>query len=138
MLKEKIFLIVIAIFGGILFSVGLFYLYQKTLVSVPQTQPVQAPSPKPEPPPFFLNIDSPQDEEVFEKRIVPLVGKTTPGATVVISLEDKEIVLTPSPEGDFSTNLTLFEGVNPIEIMAVTKEKTIREVRTVTFTTESF
>lgn len=141
MLKEKAFLTVLAVLGGVLFSVGLFYLYQKTKVIVPEktTQTQEAPTVQPEAPSFFLNIETPEDEQVFDKKIISLSGKTSPIAVVIISQEDKELTLTPSPSGNFATNITLDEGVNTVEIMALDSNgKTIKEKRVITYSTENF
>lgn len=139
MLKERLFITAIAILGGIFFSIGLFYLYQKTKVVAP-SQISKAPQPQPaEQTPFSLDIESPQDEEVFNKRLVPLAGKTNPQAIVIISTEDRELVLIPSSDGSFSANLTLLDGVNLIEVMATSPdENTLTKKMTLTFSTESF
>lgn len=140
MLKEKIFLIVLAILGGILFSIGIFYLSQKTRLPSTESSQKTTPTPTPEPSPvFFLNIDSPQNEEVFDKKIIPLIGKTDPRAQVLISSEDKELVLTPAADGSFSTNITLLDGVNSIEVISLTPSgKNIREKLTLTYSAEDF
>lgn len=140
MLKEKAFLTILAVLGGVLFSVGLFYLYQKTKIIIPEkiTQ-FETPPAQPEAPSFFLNIETPEDEQVFDKKINSLSGKTSPLSVVIVSQEDKELVLTPSLEGNFATNITLNEGVNTIEIMALDPlGKTIKEKRVLTYSTESF
>lgn len=141
MLKEKAFLTVLAVLGGVLFSVGLFYLYQKTKIIIPEktTQTQEAPTVQPEAPSFFLNIETPEDEQVFDKKIISLSGKTSPTAIVIISQEDKELTLTPSPEGNFATNITLNDGVNTIEITTIDPAgKTIKEKKVITYSTESF
>lgn len=138
MLKEKVFLIFFAILGGTLFSVGLFYISQKTSITPNQTSRKETPTPTPTPV-FFLNIESPQNEEVFDKKIIPLSGKTFPQAQVLISSEDKDIVLTPAGDGSFSTNITLFDGVNSIEVVSLGPDfKTLKEKLTFTYSTEDF
>lgn len=138
MFKEKVLIIFLAVLGGIIFSVGLFYLYQKTKVIVP-SKISKSPAPLPTPPPFSLKIENPQDEAVLEKRIAEVSGKTSPRAIVLVSLEDREIVLTPSSDGAFSTSIPILDNVNLIEIIAISPEgETLVEKRTLTFTTEKF
>lgn len=139
MLKEKIVLISLAILAGTVATVSLFYLYQKSKVIIPQK--TQEGKPKEEvatSKALFLTMESPEEEKVFDKRLIPITGKTLNFATVVISSEDNELVLKPALDGSFSANVTLLDGVNVIEIMAITREEIVREKRTVAFSTESF
>lgn len=138
MFKERALIFAIAAVTGLLLCVGLFYLYQKTKVVEPsktrQEQISSAPALS-----FFLTIDSPEDEEVFDKAIVPLSGKTTSDAQVIISLEDKDLALTPAADGSFWANLSLRPGVNLVEIIAINEgSQMISEKRTITYTAESF
>lgn len=140
MFKERIVIILIALLAGLVFSVGAFYLYQKSRNIAPKLTTKQEQPPKDYQPPstFFLEITTPQDEEVFDKKIVQLTGRTNNFATVVILFEDRETVISPSPDGTFSTNMTLPAGVNVVEIIAITPEgKTLSEKRTFTYTTEN-
>lgn len=140
MIRERVLIFLLAILGGIIFSIGLFYLYQKTKVVVSQKTPQEErKTQQPSPTPFFLEIENPQDEEIFDKKTIQLSGKTLPLAIVLVSLEDKELVLTPSADGSFSANITLIDGVNLIEVIAInTDGGNISVKRTTTFTTESF
>lgn len=138
MFKERILIIFLAIVLGVISSIGLFYLYQKTKVITPETITSKEQSP-PELPSFFLNIESPNDEAVFDKKIVQLQGKTANDATVIISGEDRELVVEPALDGSFSTNITLLDGVNEVEISAIKLflgEKLTRKIN-LTYTTES-
>lgn len=137
MFKERIFVLGVSIFAGLILSVGLFYLYQKTKVitrpQIPQDLTTPATST------FSLNVDTPSDEEVFDKNIVQVSGKTFPGAQIIIVLEDKELVLVPASDGSFSANITLIPGVNLVEILSIDSDgKMLKDLKTLTFTREEF
>ncbi|MEK7216701.1 MAG: hypothetical protein AAB289_14025, partial [Chloroflexota bacterium] len=59
-----------------------------------------------------LNVTAPADESTVATATVTVTGKTMPGAYV--SVED-ELIIADSA-GNFSVNLTLAEGPNPIEV----------------------
>lgn len=139
MFKERILIIFLAIVLGLISSIGLFYLYQKTKVIPPQVSTSDKEQPSPETPSFFLNIESPNDEAVFDKKIVQLQGKTANDATVIISGEDRDLVVEPALDGSFSANITLLDGVNEIQVTAIKLflgEKLTRKIN-LTHTTES-
>lgn len=140
MFKEKVLVTFLAILGGIVFSIGLFFIYQKT-----QQLSTKPPSNKetveitPTPVKFFLNIDNPQNEAVFDKKIIQLSGKTLGTAVVVIMGQDKEFVLMPAADGSFSTTITLLDGVNQVEVIAINADgKIITDKLTATYTKEDF
>lgn len=140
MFKERIVIILAALLAGLVFSVGAFYLYQKSKSIAPKLTDKEEPQKSYQQPAssFFLEITAPQDEEVFDKKIVQLTGRTNNFATVVILFEDRETVISPSPDGTFSTNMSLANGVNVVEVIAITPEgKTLSEKRTFTYTTEN-
>lgn len=140
MVKEKIFIGVLAIILGVGFAGGLFYLWQSTKV-IPAKLPKEEESnskiasiPKP-----LLTIDSPVDESVIDKRIIPVMGKATDAKLIIVSTNTQDLVLKPASDGSFSTNVTLGIGANAITIVAITKDnQQISQNRVVTFTTEAF
>lgn len=138
MFKEKILITLLAILGGIVFSIGLFFLYQKTKQVTPRpSSNKEAVETTPTPVQFFLNIGAPQNEEVFNKKLIELSGKTLGTAVVVIMGQDKEVVLTPAADGSFSTAITLLDGINQIEVIAINATgEILTEKLTATFTTE--
>lgn len=137
MFKERVFVLGLSILAGITLSIGIFYLYQKTkAITRPQPKEQEV---NPAAPAFFLNIEAPADEEIFDKNILQLSGKTLPGAQVIVILEDKELALTPGADGSFSANLTLIPGASIVEILAInTNGEILKEQRTLTFTKEEF
>lgn len=141
MKTEKIVISFIAILIGILFASVAFYLYQSTKTIPPSETKITrnlTPTPKSETS-VFLAIDSPKDEEVIGKKTINIVGKTIPGAVVIISTKSTDEAIKPASNGNFSTTAVIDDGVNKIEITAIApngEEKRI--IRTVTFSTENF
>jgi hypothetical protein len=66
-------------------------------------------------------------------------GKTIANATIVIITDSDQFVLQPTPEGNFSTTLTLDNGQNLITFQAIAQNgETVSLRRTVTYSTENF
>lgn len=129
-----------AIVVGLLVALTAFYLYQRTKqIDTQKIKPisiVSTPTPKPS---VFLKIDEPNDEKVFDKKIISVSGKTVSGAIIVILLENSEEVLNPTGNGDFTTTITLENGENLIQITAIGPDGQDSTVeRTITYSTESF
>lgn len=85
----------------------------------PPVTPVPAPAATPSPTataqvPLFLNIASPAAESITRDRVITVRGKTTPDAVVTVGVSNIEV----DEQGNFSTNVTLAEGVNIIEVLA--------------------
>ena len=142
MKTEKIVLSFIAIAIGLVVAAGAFYLYQTTK-TIPEdkirTPSLSSLSPTDIPSSLFLTVESPKEEEVFDKKTVPISGKTEKDAIVIISTNTNDEVITPAGNGDFSTTATIENGQNQITIIAVApngEEKKI--VKTLTFSTEEF
>src|SRR3989338_1476638 len=139
--KEKALLSFIAVFIGLLVAGIAFYFYENTKTitpSVEKTISSTPPTPTPKPS-LFLTIGKPIDEEVVQKRIVTISGKTTSHATIIILAENSESIISPTTTGDFSTTINIENGQNVIEITAIAPngEKT-KVLKTVTFSTEEF
>ena len=142
MKTEKVVLSFIAVLIGVLVAAIAFYLYQSTRVIKPTATKGASTSSSPTTPPTIenpLTISSPEDELVTEKRTIQISGKTDPQATVIISTEDEDKVVTPTSSGTFSTTATLSDGENEIVFTAFMpdgQESVVK--RTVSFSTESF
>src|SRR4051812_8134696 len=109
MKTEKIVISFIAVFVGILFAGIAFYLYQSTrVVSSSQTKTVAISPPTPTPKAtIYLSLETPAEGEVFDKKVVTISGKTTPGSLVVISTDVDDQVVSPSVIGNFSATATI-------------------------------
>jgi hypothetical protein len=144
MKAEKIILSFVAIFVGLIAAGIAFYLYQLTR-TIPSEKSKSVsintksiPSPTPDNA-LFITVDSPSDEQVFSKQVIPVSGKTVPGSTIVISTEDGDQVVTPATNGNFTLTQTIPDGTTLIKITSIFptgEEKTV--TRSVTFSTESF
>lgn len=140
MFKERAILASIAVLLGILLAAGGFYLWQSTKIipSPNLAEKLAIPTPTSTPTPL-LTIETPIDEQVLDKRIVQVSGRVIGATSLVVSTTSLDIAIKPALDGSFSTNVTLSEGVNHIEILALLEDgSTVSQTRTVTFTTETF
>lgn len=141
MKKEKIILSFSATVIGILVSVGLFFFYQSTKKVKPSEIRkiiITNPNPTPESS-IFLTVNRPVDEEVVDKRIITISGKTISNAKIIILTQTNEEAGVAARDGSFSTEITLDQNENIIEISAIAPNGEIAKVRrVVTYTTESF
>jgi len=76
-----------------------------------------------------LQIISPSDGSTVTSSVITLRGKTIPGAEVFVN--DKE--LTADANGDFSVELTLDEGGNPIMAVANDQDGNVGEAEITVF-----
>lgn len=137
---EKLLLSFFAVLGGLIVAGVAFYIYQSTKTIPPSDiKTVRITPPTPTSVPVLLSLDNPQDESVTDNKIVTVSGKTNPSATIVISTDSVDQVVTPSATGSFTTTITIDSDENLIHILAINAngqeaEKTI----TVTYSTEDF
>ena len=144
MKAERVILSFAAVVIGLIAAGVAFYFYQMTkVVPADQAKPINAtskltPSPTPDTA-NLLTIDTPKDEEVFNKKIISITGKTRSDATIIVTSEDSDQVVKPASNGNFSVTQTILSGTTILYITAVFpngEEKTI--TKTVTFSTENF
>lgn len=141
MKTEKIVLSFIAILGGLLVAGIVFYIYQTTrTIPSSKIKPITITIPTPTPKPsIFLSIISPNDESVVNNKTLTISGKSAPDATIAIISENFGQVVSPAPNGDFSTTVTLGNGSNVIEITAIAANgEQAKITRTVTYSLEEF
>lgn len=140
--REKALLSFIAVVVGLLVGGSAFYFYEnsKAIPSPQQVKIISAISPSPtSKPSIFLTISKPSDEEVVQKKILTISGKTTNIATIIILTGSTEEIISPTSNGDFSTTINIENGQNLIEITAIAPNREIsKAIRTVTFSTEEF
>jgi hypothetical protein len=140
--KEKALLSFIAVLVGLLVGGSAFYFYEnsKAIPSAEEVKTISAISPSPtSKPSIFLTISKPSDEEVVQKKILTISGKTTKDATIIILTGSAEEIISPTLNGDFSTTITIENGQNIIEITAIgPNREMVKAIRTVTFSTEEF
>ncbi len=143
MKKEQVVLSFIAILLGLLVAGIAFYFYQSTKVIPPSktktitiTPPIEKNKTSSS---IYLSLDSPKDEEVVDSKTVTVSGKTTPDATVLITTNASDQVITPAKNGSFSTTVTIENMENQILVKAISPNgEEIDAIRVVTFSTESF
>lgn len=69
-----------------------------------------------------LSINSPENNSISNKEKIPVSGKTTPGAVVVVLFQEGETILEADNEGNFSTEISLNGGSNEIKVSSFDKE----------------
>ena len=143
MKAEKVILSFVAVFIGLIAAGIAFYLYQSTKVipaspSKPATttvkQQTQAPSDS-----DIFTVDSPQDEQVFDKKLITIKGTSVKGATITVSTTDSDQVVQPADNGDFTLTQTIPDGTSVMEFSVIFPDGTQKKIdKTVTFSTEDF
>lgn len=141
MKKEKLVLSFVATLIGLIFAGSAFYFYESSKTT-PTTSvkkiSVVSPSPTPKPS-IFLTIDTPLDEEVVNKKVITLSGKTSPDAIVAIISENHQDTIIPVSNGSFSTTINITDGQNLIYIIAVAPNgESVKNIITITYSTEEF
>jgi hypothetical protein len=143
MKAERVILSFVAVIIGLIAAGVAFYLYQMTKV-VPNNEksvnllPKISVSPTPDSA-NLLTIDSPKDEQVFDKKVITITGHTRNDATILVTSEDSDQVVKPATNGTFSITQTIPGSTSLLHITAIFpngEEQTI--TRTVTFSTEDF
>ncbi len=142
MKREKVLLSFIAVLFGILATAIAFYLYQATRVSTNKSEEkviaIVSPTPTPKPS-VFLNIASPVNESVLNKKVVTVSGNTADNATIIVLTPIDQQIAQPAPNGNFSTTVNIDDGENIIEITAISPNgEDVKVRRIVTFSTEEF
>ncbi len=141
MKKEKIILSFIAALIGIIVAISAFFLYQSTKKVDPNDiKKINIESPTPTPSSsVFVTIERPTDEEVTDERIITISGKTVPNAKIIVLTESNEEAGVAASNGNFSTEITLDNGENIIEVSAIAENGEIAKTKlTITYSTETF
>ena len=140
--KEKLLLITGAVLIGIIVSASTFFIYQyskrineadikKITIKGSDENENQAS--------ISLEVNEPMDEGVFDERVIKVIGKTSPNSTIVVVTEENEEGGVSAGNGSFSMDITLSDGENIIEVIAIAPNgEFIRERRIVTYTKEDF
>jgi hypothetical protein len=143
MKAEKVILSFVAVFVGLIAAGVAFYLYQTTKVMPEQSKPsatnvtIQA-TPATSAIDTFT-IDTPQDEQVFDKKLINIKGTAVKGAFVTISTDDTDQVVQPADNGVFTLTQTIPDGTSVVEISVIFPDGTQKKIdRTVTFSTANF
>lgn len=61
-----------------------------------------------------LDLDQPEEDHLSYSSSIIVSGKTSPSKEILISTEDRDLVIKSKPDGYFSTVIDLTEGVNII------------------------
>lgn len=146
MKAEKILLSFVAVLVGLIAAGFAFYFYQSTRTVTPdESLPVTVKSGETNPvaptqaDTNVLTVDAPKDEEVFDKKIIAIKGKSVKDATITISTQESDQVVKPADNGEFTLTQAIPDGTSILQITAIFPDGQEKKVtRTVTYTTESF
>lgn len=145
MKAEKIILSFIAVFVGLVAAGFAFYLYQSTKTIPPEESLPVAVNTKPtsavptQATSNVLSVESPKDEEVFDKKVIGIKGKTVKDATITISTQESDQVVKPAENGEFTLTQSIPDGTSVVHITAIFPDGQEKKVsRTVTYSTETF
>lgn len=144
MKAEKVILSFVAVFVGLIAAGVAFYLYQtakgtppsqiKSAITNVAQQPTSAPSTT-----DIFTIDTPKNEQVFDKKLITIQGTTVKGATVTVSTDDTDQVVQPADNGNFTLTQTIPDGTSIVEFSVIFPDGTQKKIdRTVTFSTQNF
>ena len=146
MKAEKVILSFVAVFVGLVAAGFAFYIYQTTRTLPPEEsapvtindQQQTVPSPT-QPDTNLLSLESPSDEQVFDKQVITIKGKAVKGSTITISTDETDQVVKPADNGDFTLTQAIPDGTSVLQVSAIFPDGQEKKVsRTVTYTTESF
>ena len=144
MKAEKVILSFVAVLVGLVAAGIAFYLYQSTkVIPSDQSKPAEvttqiSPSPVSGDNNTFT-VDEPQNEAVFDKKVITVKGTTVKGTTIIVSTPDADQVVQPADNGDFTLTQTIPDDTSILEIRAIFPDGTEKTIdRTVTFSTEKF
>lgn len=85
---------------------------------------------------IFLDIDFPEEGEIVDQDEIRVVGKTAPGAVVVLIYSEGETIATANDQGDFEATVLLVGGANEIGVTAYDQQGNQAEtVLTVVYST---
>jgi len=80
--------------------------------------PTLTPAPSPTPAPLFLKILEPDDESIVDANIITIWGRTLTDAVVTVNEELVDV----DSNGEFSLEVTLDEGPNVFDIVALDED----------------
>lgn len=145
MKAERIILSFIAVFVGLVAAGFAFYLYQTTKTIPPEeslpaaVKSESSPAVPTQPDTNILSVESPKDEEVFDKKVIGIKGKTVKDATITISTPETDQVVKPAENGEFTLTQSIPDGTSVIQITAIFPDGQEKKItRTVTYSTETF
>lgn len=138
MKKERIILACIAIFAGLIVASSLVYFYQQKGESTktPQEATPAATISNEKP---LLDIQSPENESVTDKKTAEVKGKSEAKALIVITTNTDDFTIVASEDGTFSQTVNLTSYENLITVTAYTDNgQSETKNLAITYNTEDF
>ena len=141
MKKEKVILLFVATFLGLLVAGIAFYIFQATkTVSDDNAKTISIASPTPTAEPAIsLTLEKPTDEAVVDNKVLIVSGKTQSNAVVTVITDSSQDIVAPSSDGNFSTSVNLDDGENVLRVISIAPNgESVTIKRTVTYSQEDF
>lgn len=93
--------------------------------------------PTPTPMALAITIDSPLPDAIVDSDALLVSGVTSPDATVVLQLNDQDVVVAAAIDGKYAGKVTVSEGENTLTATSYTKEgKMTSQTTTIFYTPE--
>lgn len=123
MRKEAIIAIILGLFLGLVFTIGIYTANQavkdkKTEQTIETTQISPSPSPT-----MGLQLTQPENNIVVSQSKVKISGQSSPEAVIATYSESKEVFSQADEDGDFSFDFPLSAGSNKITITSIDEEE---------------
>jgi len=137
MRKEAIIAIILGLFLGLVFTIGIYTANQavkdkKTEQTLETTQTSPSPSPT-----IGLQLTQPENNIVVNQPNVKISGHSSSEAVIAAYSEDKEIFSQADEDGDFSFDFPLSAGSNKITIISINGEENQQAAHiTIVYTTK--
>lgn len=110
--------------------------------SFPEWRKSETPTPTKEPEQqnkeHEITIESPLIEGIENNEETLVSGMTTPGATVIISSQTEDTIVSAGDDGKYAGKVSLSEGKNTVSVLSMFKEKQAEMHITVFYTPEDF
>lgn len=137
MKKEVLVAVVLGVIVGLIITFGIYTANTALQRRSRQINAIPSPTPTAEnSKQSSVIIYSPENDTLTDKDTIQLSGLTTPNAVVVIFVNDKPVVTTADPKGNFSADLSLVGGSNVVTIVATDENgKQSQEQRSVVYST---
>ncbi|RJQ24848.1 hypothetical protein C4577_06920 [Candidatus Parcubacteria bacterium] len=140
-MKERIVIAFIALTIGLSLTTIGFFLYQSTkTISEKETKTIAQDIPTPTPKDTsYLTISEPKNEDITNKRVIHVKGKTNSENVIIVSTNQEDVVAYPSSEGQFSLSITIDAGSNKLITRSISPQGFEKiDERVITFSTEEF
>lgn len=135
--KEFIFSQVLILISGLIFLGALYYILHLDFLTESSNSFGRFGPVTKAPATLILELTTPENDLLVFQKEIEISGKTSPGSQILITAPSDDLVIQSKPNGSFSSDLELREGVNEIKIVVFDKNGDQKELeRTVFYSKE--